>query len=69
MAPDGHPVKLALHILAVGLAECVLFGVVYGIVFLRQRGVARFLAPPKATNDSSTTLGSDGKSGWNDIEV
>ncbi|KAJ7500562.1 hypothetical protein B0H11DRAFT_2171386 [Mycena galericulata] len=71
MAPDGHPGRLVLHILAVGLAECVVFGVVYGLVLLRQRGVARFFSwpTPKVVSDSSSNLTLEGKSEWVDIDV
>ncbi|KAJ7205018.1 hypothetical protein GGX14DRAFT_645613 [Mycena pura] len=37
MAPNGHPLKLALHLLGIALAECVIFAAVYGLVVLRQR--------------------------------
>ncbi|KAJ7061737.1 hypothetical protein C8F01DRAFT_145365 [Mycena amicta] len=43
MAPNGHPGKLVLHILAVGLAEVVLFGVVFELVTLRIWLVARYM--------------------------
>ncbi|KAJ7610130.1 hypothetical protein FB45DRAFT_993492 [Roridomyces roridus] len=54
MAPDGHPLKLALHILGVAAAECVVFAIAYGLVFLRQRVVARFF-PSTSSKVSATS--------------
>ncbi|KAJ6491920.1 hypothetical protein C8R45DRAFT_989922 [Mycena sanguinolenta] len=42
MNPAHGHVRLVLSIMGVGVAECVIFAVVYGIVLLRQRAVARF---------------------------
>ncbi|KAJ7084599.1 hypothetical protein B0H15DRAFT_848269 [Mycena belliarum] len=37
MNPKGHPGKLALYIAGIGIAECVIFAAVHGLVVLRTR--------------------------------
>jgi len=68
MNPDGHPGRLALHILGVGLAECVLFVVVHGLVIARQRGVARF-RPTPTSDAKSLSSASDDVSAWTDVDL
>jgi len=48
MDPANGHVRLAIYIVGIGLAECVLFAVVHGIVLLRQRAVAR-ISPASPT--------------------
>ncbi|KAJ7029721.1 hypothetical protein C8F04DRAFT_1043107 [Mycena alexandri] len=71
MNPDGHPGRLALHILGVGLAECVVFTIVHGLVVARQRGVARFRpTQPTPTSDvKSLSSASDDVSAWADVDI
>ncbi|CAK5278942.1 unnamed protein product [Mycena citricolor] len=52
MAPNGKPLSLALHILAVGAAYVVCFVVVYGFVAGRQWLVAR----SRSASDQNSTL-------------
>ena len=56
MAPNGHPAKLVLHILGVGLAECVVFVVVHGLIVLRQRLVARLMTSRQPSDTQSSVL-------------
>ncbi|KAJ7664098.1 hypothetical protein B0H17DRAFT_1092310 [Mycena rosella] len=71
MDPKGHPGKLAIYIIGIGLAECIIFAIVHGVVVLRQRGVARFLpAPSKPVDDEKSIAStSDGKPAWEDVDI
>ncbi|KAJ7720658.1 hypothetical protein DFH07DRAFT_1067710 [Mycena maculata] len=69
MAPDGHPGRLALHILGVGLGHAVVFCFVHGIVLLRQKSVKRFLPASKTVASRTNTLDSNDKSVWNDSDI
>ncbi|KAJ7473305.1 hypothetical protein FB451DRAFT_1558563 [Mycena latifolia] len=71
MNPSGHPGKLALYIVGIGVAECIIFAVVHGLILLRQRGVAYFFpAPSTAVSDGkSISSTSDGKSAWDDVDI
>ncbi|KAJ7114185.1 hypothetical protein C8R43DRAFT_935313 [Mycena crocata] len=70
MNPSGHPGKTALYILGIGLAECILFSIVHGIVLLRQRGVARFRpAPPKHAIETKSISSSTDGTAWEDINI
>jgi len=64
----GH---LAMYIVGIGLAECVIFALVHGIVLLRQRGVARFLSAPStpASDAKSLSSVSDEMSAWDDVDI
>ncbi|KAJ7142453.1 hypothetical protein C8R44DRAFT_760686 [Mycena epipterygia] len=68
MNPNGHPVRLVLYILGIGLAECVIFVAVYGLVRMRVRF---FPAPPPPTTitRSSEKLSDSTASGWADIDI
>ncbi|KAJ6467220.1 hypothetical protein DFH09DRAFT_992209 [Mycena vulgaris] len=72
MNPNGHPVKLALYIAGIGLAECIIFAVVHGVVLLRQRGVARFVPAPRTVAHDEKSISSstsDGTTAWEDVEI
>lgn len=68
MNPNGHPVHLVLYILGIGLAECVIFAAVYGLVRVRIRFFPA--PPPPATITRSSEPKSDSTvSAWDDIDI
>ncbi|KAF7354027.1 hypothetical protein MVEN_01089500 [Mycena venus] len=71
MDPAKGPVHLAIYIAGIGLAECVIFTLVHGIVVLRRRGVARFLPVPAApaSDVKSLSSASDDASTWDDVDL
>ncbi|KAK7036133.1 hypothetical protein R3P38DRAFT_3312010 [Favolaschia claudopus] len=65
MNPSHGAVRLALYIAGIGVAECVLFSIVHGVVLLRQRGVKRFLSKPVSDVQSISSVSHDGHM-WED---
>ncbi|KAF7358930.1 hypothetical protein MSAN_01233400 [Mycena sanguinolenta] len=63
MDPAHGHVRLALSILGVGVAECVIFAVIHGIVLLRQLAVAHFF-PASRTPDSDANDANSLSSLW-----
>jgi len=66
MNPNGHPGKLALYIGGIGVAECIIFAAVHGLVLLRQRAVTRLRPAPSPTEDKSVSSSSDA---WADVDI
>jgi len=71
MDPSHGTVRLVIYILGIGVAECIIFTLVHGIVFLRQRGVARFRPAPQTpvTDAKSLSSASDDQSAWDDVDI
>ncbi|KAJ7290378.1 hypothetical protein C8J57DRAFT_1114412 [Mycena rebaudengoi] len=70
MDPKGHPLKLALYIVGIGLAECLIFALVYGIIVLRQRGVAKFFpAHSNGKGDGAGDNSSIASSEWENVDI
>ncbi|KAJ7257199.1 hypothetical protein B0H12DRAFT_1111419 [Mycena haematopus] len=66
MDPAHGHVRVAIYIIGIGIAECVVFTLVHGIVLLRQHSVARFF-PASGTPSSdakSLSSASDDMSAW-----
>ncbi|KAJ7613868.1 hypothetical protein DFH06DRAFT_1484505 [Mycena polygramma] len=72
MNPDHGTGHLVMYILGIGLAECIIFAIVHGIVLLRQRGVARFFPNTRTAvvvDVKSLSSESDDKSTWDEVDI
>ncbi|KAJ6561369.1 hypothetical protein B0H10DRAFT_2117323 [Mycena sp. CBHHK59/15] len=72
MNPNGHPGRLALYIIGIGVAECIIFSVVHGIIVLRQRGVAKCLQSRRTdvTDEKSFSSSSpDHTVAWDTVDI
>jgi len=70
MDPSHGLVHLVLYIAGIGIAECVIFSLVHGIVLLRQRATVRFRPTPAADEKAkSLSSVSDDASAWDDVDI